>query len=232
MRILGIETSTRIGGVAVVDAGGVVCEYSFGAVRSHAERLMEECDWALRGAGLSPSDIEGIAVSVGPGSFTGVRIGVAAARGLAYVLHIPIVGVLSLEALAFAVYDGRRRVLPMMVARDSLVYCASYDKVISKPMVLPVEEFLEGLRGESGEFIFVGDGALRHEALIRDVLGDSRAYVAGVMHSYPRAGVVAYLGLKKLESGVSDDVFTLVPAYSQKSFAASRCEGKGDRASN
>ncbi|RKY01883.1 tRNA (adenosine(37)-N6)-threonylcarbamoyltransferase complex dimerization subunit type 1 TsaB, partial [Candidatus Poribacteria bacterium] len=126
MRVLGIDTSTTTGSIGLIDGDKVVAEHVLDVMETHSSRLMPAIDQMLKKAGLSIWDVDLIAVSKGPGSFTGLRVGVATAKGLAYALRKPIVGVPSLDVLAFGVkfFDGL--ICPLLDARRGEVYGAIY----------------------------------------------------------------------------------------------------------
>jgi tRNA threonylcarbamoyladenosine biosynthesis protein TsaB len=106
MRVLGLTTSTPRGGAAVSVDGAITGASAYVDLQGHAERIFEAIDQALAEARLARGDLDAIACDVGPGSFTGVRVGVASSKGIALALDVPIIGVGSLEAIAEAAFDG------------------------------------------------------------------------------------------------------------------------------
>ena len=126
MRVLAIETSTLAGGVALLDGDRVRAEYLLDVSATHSERLMPAIDRVLADAGWRAADLQGLAVAVGPGSFTGLRIGLSAAKGLAFALGIPIAAVPTLDAMAAALPFAALPVCPVLDARKGEVYCALY----------------------------------------------------------------------------------------------------------
>ncbi|KKL06136.1 hypothetical protein LCGC14_2599040 [marine sediment metagenome] len=142
MRILGIETSTMTGSVALMDEVRLIAEYTLNLPRrskerrvgvsaslrkeTHTSRLMSAIDKMLKDASLTIKDLNGIAVSLGPGSFTGLRIGIATAKGLAQGLNIPVVGIPTLDGLAFNLSCCQDLICPILDARKGEVYCALY----------------------------------------------------------------------------------------------------------
>lgn len=164
MRVLGLDTSTATGGVALLDGERLVGEYTLNVQRTtHAERLMPALERVMADAGWDPAArVDGIAVAVGPGSFTGLRIGVVTAKALSYAWRVPVVGVSTLEALAYqaggagGTHRGRRPqdaaepgagqagadvlICPMLDARHDHVYCAAYSPGADRPVLqLPPE---------------------------------------------------------------------------------------------
>src|SRR3989442_166155 len=126
MRLLAVETSTLAGGAAVLDGELVVGEYALDVSRPHSERLMGAIDRLLTDAGWTVRDLEGLAVSVGPGSFTGLRIGLSTVKGLALALSIPIVAVPTLDAMAALLPFAALPVCPVLDARKREVYASLY----------------------------------------------------------------------------------------------------------
>src|SRR5262245_4578017 len=126
MRVLAVETSTLAGGAALLDGGLVVGEYTLDVSLTHSERLMGAVDRLLSDAGWTVRDLEGLAVSVGPGSFTGLRIGLSTVKGLALALTIPIAAVPTLDALATLLPFAALPVCPVLDARKREVYASLY----------------------------------------------------------------------------------------------------------
>ncbi len=163
MRVLGIETSTRRGSAALVEDGRLIAHRSHEQPNAHAERLLPLVTELLRESGWSPATLDRLAVGVGPGSFTGVRVGMALAQGIALGLAVPVVGIPSLAAMAMAVpqqIPGRR--LACLDARRGAVFVAVYSpdaSATSEPLVMPRERFaplLADLLGE-GPLVIVGE---------------------------------------------------------------------------
>ena len=126
MRVLAVETSTLAGGAALLDGELVVGEYALDVSATHSERLMGAIDRLLTDAGWTVRDLEGLAVSVGPGSFTGLRIGLSTVKGLALALSIPIVAVPTLDAMAALLPFAALPVCPVLDARKREVYASLY----------------------------------------------------------------------------------------------------------
>jgi tRNA threonylcarbamoyladenosine biosynthesis protein TsaB len=126
MRVLAVETSTLAGGAALLDGGLVVGEYTLDVSLTHSERLMGAIDRLLSDAGWTVRDLEGLAVSVGPGSFTGLRIGLSTVKGLAVALAIPVAAVPTLDAMATLLPFAALPVCPVLDARKHEVYASLY----------------------------------------------------------------------------------------------------------
>lgn len=138
MRVIGLDTSTDTGGVALVEGGRLTGEYTLSLQRTtHSERLLPTVERVLSDAGIEPGDKpDGIAVALGPGSFTGVRIGVVTAKMFSFAWQVPVVGVLTLEALAYQMSGAAPFACPVMDARNGNVFTALYDVRGSFPIPL------------------------------------------------------------------------------------------------
>lgn len=169
MKMIGLDTSTETGGVALLEGTRVAAEYTLSLQRSfHSERLLPAVDLVLQEAGWSARrpPVEGIAVAVGPGSFTGLRIGVVTAKALAYVWDVPVVGVSTLEALAYQAAGGARIVCPLLDARNGNVYSAAFDlaghgpRAVLPPKLRAVSELLADLEAlfSAPPDVSTGDG--------------------------------------------------------------------------
>lgn len=225
--VLGIETAGDVGGVALYAEGEVPYEFRFPARRRHAERLAPAVEALLREANASPKGLDLVAVDVGPGSFTGVRIGMAFAKALAQAIGVPLVGVRQSEALGLPVaewWDGRVAVL--IHDRRDLVYLAiaSGDR-ISEDSSLPLSEALRKIPADGG-ICLVGSGTLRFRRELEEAF--PKGYILGEPWAYPSAGVVAKLGYRRFREEGPTDPKQLEPNYVQPPLAKEgRRHGKG-----
>jgi tRNA threonylcarbamoyladenosine biosynthesis protein TsaB len=144
MKLLGIKTSRKILSAAVCEYDEILSEITFTANRSHSVDLLPSIKSALDRAGLSLSDLDGIAVDVGPGSYTGIRIGIATAKGLAFPENIPVCGVSSLEAAAV----GVKNAVVLRHARGKLYYAAIFEngKYIMHDSIVDIDDFRETIK--------------------------------------------------------------------------------------
>ncbi|MEW5802965.1 MAG: tRNA (adenosine(37)-N6)-threonylcarbamoyltransferase complex dimerization subunit type 1 TsaB [bacterium] len=222
MIIVGIETSTRLGSAALVSENEIVAEYIINT-KSHSEQVLREIDQILLSAGKSLEECEAVAVSIGPGSFTGLRIGVSTAKALAFAMNRPILGISTLEALAWNLPFPCGLVCPMIDARKSEVYTALYQwskgklRVLIPEMAVSPETMIHRL-DRSCKTIFVGNGSHLYEEMIRAEFGE-KAEFSPWHHNFPRASVVAGLGLHRLALHQVDRIETLVPTYLRPSDA-------------
>ena len=221
MIVIGINTSTPEGGVALMGDEGLIAEYSLHSKATHSERLLPSIDRLLQDTELTFRDLSGIAVAVGPGSFTGLRIGLASAKGLALSSDLPLVGIPTLPALARNLPFCAYAICPMIIARKKEVYWALYRfkgghlMEMEEETVSPPEVVAKRI-GEPT--VFLGDGATEHSGQIREILGE-KAIFAPLAVGSVRASQVAEMGRERLIRGERDDLATLVPRYIRRSEA-------------
>ena len=126
MKILGVDTSTPIGSVGLIDGERFVAEHTLSIVKAHSSRLMPAIDQILKWADLTVQDLDACAVGIGPGSFTGIRIGVGTIKSLCYAVKKPIIGVSTLEAIAYNLRYTDKLICPILDARKDEVYGALF----------------------------------------------------------------------------------------------------------
>jgi tRNA threonylcarbamoyladenosine biosynthesis protein TsaB len=215
MYVLGIETSTKTGSVAIVSEQGVVAQYSLNIEVTHSERLMSTVDRVLKDTGLTVVQIDGFSVAIGPGSFTGLRIGLSTVKGLALVTGRPTAAVPTLLALAWNLPFAACPVCPMLDARKSEVYAAiySFDGAAYAQLMPETAISIRGLAEKiSGEILFTGEAAHIYRQEIVKQFGD-RARFAPLSAALPSAAIVAELGLDMLKHGKRTDADSLTPLY-------------------
>lgn len=221
MKILGIDTSTPIGSVALIDGENLVAEHTLNIVQAHSSRLMPAIDTVLKWGDITAAELDGCAVGTGPGSFTGIRIGIATIKSLCYALDKPIVGVSTLEAIAYNLRWNDGLICPILDARRNEVYGAIFRggdewHRISDDNCLSIETFLASIT-ESGRALplqctFVGDGLATYADAVRAALGEGTRF-ADAIFNVPRGATVAHLGAQRLQNRDSDNYWTLVPNY-------------------
>ncbi len=232
MLILAVETSTSAGSLALMDAplsckdsgaeGKCLAEHTLNLPGTHSERLMPAIDNLLRDASLPIRKIEGLALALGPGSFTALRIGVSTVKGLAYALRVPVAGVSTLDALAQNVRYARALVCPVLDARKQEVYAALYRgdgegrlEKISEDWVIAPEELCSRIKEQ---VIFLGNGLEVYGEIFREKLGP-RVFFAPPEISLPRALQVARLSLPPFREGRTLNLFSFAPVYLRRSEA-------------
>ena len=222
MKILAVETSTMLGGVAIMDdAGGLVAETRLNIRTTHSEELMTGIDFVLRHAGLKIGDIDVFGVATGPGSFTGLRIGLSTVKGFSYATGKPVVAIPTLEAFAWNFPCSAHPVCPMLDARKKEVYAAvflwrdeGFEKIMEESSIGP-GDLGTILRGP---VLLAGEGARIYRDVFRDALHE-HALFAPPQWSVPSPSNVAFLGLKRAMNGEFMDPISLVPLYIRKSEA-------------
>ena len=229
MLVLAIDTATKIGSVALYDDKiGVIGEINLYVKVNHSNVIMDAVDSLFKLSGLTIKDVDRIAVTIGPGSFTGIRIGTAIAKGLAYSLKKPIVGVNELDVLAHMGENREDIIVPLIDARKERVYFSKYRYIDN--ILLREEEYkdgelrdvLEDLKGK--KVTFIGDGATVNEKLINEIL-EKDYNIYSKANSIPRAGVAAQISLHLPE----DNLYTLEPLYVNKSQAEREKEEREKR---
>jgi len=220
MRVLAVESATLSGGVALLDDDHLLGEITLNIAITHSERLMSAVDRLMTDCGLAPADLDGLAVSVGPGSFTGLRVGLATVKALAMALDLPVAPVPTLDALASRLPFADAPVCPILDARKGEVYFSLYrwsgDGMAREWDYLALAPESAAARLEA-PVILLGDGIDACRPWL-DRLGDG-ARVAPAAQRLPSAAVVAELGLAALASGAGVGAEALAPFYLRPSEA-------------
>lgn len=229
MRILGIETATSVISVAVAEDNKVLGEFSLTAKQGHMKNLLPLIDQLLSGLEIGVGDLDGFAVSVGPGSFTSLRVGLATCKALAHTAKKPVVDVSTLDVLAWGLQGVSGLICPVLTARRDEVYTALYVsteqsiKRLSSYLALNTIDLAERLGSElSGKITFTGEGAEANWLSFQKCLGD-KASLAGPARRWPRASQTAVLGVKILseeggkEPGAVQALYVKPPAIRRQS---------------
>ncbi len=234
MNILGIDSSGLVATTALMMDGKLVSNYSINNKKTHSQTLLPMICDMLEMADVKKEDLDGIAVAKGPGSFTGLRIGAATAKGIAMALDIPIIEVSSLMGLAFNVKSFGGVVCPIMDARRKQVYYGIYNVANEVPEALTedgvddVTVLLDNLIPQicpEEKIMFLGDGVFVYRDVIEEHLGD-RAVFADSTRIYQDASSVAYIGEKKMTEGEVTVNKDFAPSYIRKSQAQRELENK------
>jgi tRNA threonylcarbamoyladenosine biosynthesis protein TsaB len=221
MKVLAVDTATKSCSVAIVDKDTLLAEVSIISEQTHSKHLMNMISRAMGMSGLNINDLDGFAVIRGPGSFTGLRIGISSVKGLAIASGKPVVGISSLDALAMQSNFSPYLIFPLLDARKGEVYFSRYrfkNFLLKKEMeeqVLPPDKAVCNIKEPC---IFIGNGAFLYREVILDRIGDFARFAFSFQNTI-RASTVAYLGMDRLKNNDTDDVFTLVPKYIRKSDA-------------
>lgn len=206
-----------IASCAVLDDNQVLGEYSLNQAESHSEKLVPMIKEVLDSLNLKINDIDLYAVAIGPGSFTGLRIGVATIKSFAHLFDKPVVGISTLEGLAFNL-PYNKILVPMIDARRNRVYTGIYTwdkdeiKTIKSPDVIDIDELLEEINSSYDEIVVNGEGSNVYQEKIKGRLGDKVSF-AGLGQNFCRATSIGELGLIKYNNGHQDNYYTIVPEY-------------------
>ena len=210
MLILGIDTSTKICTCSIFDSeNGVIAETSLSVKKNHSNIVMPIIDNLFKISDLTINDIDKIAVAIGPGSFTGVRIALGIAKGLAMALNKPLIAVNELDILEAIASGNENEIIPLIDARKERVYYKYQNTYVDDYLINLISSF-----DKNKKYIFVGDGATNYENILKDNLGDN-AIILPMYNAFPRASVLCELALNKEEA----NIYTLEPEYISKSRA-------------
>lgn len=229
MLVLGIETSTTVSSIALGARNGVRASQTIARGRGHVEFLIPAITSMCAQAGVDLGAITGVAVGLGPGLFTGMRVGITTAKTLAQMLHVPIVGVSSLDVLAYGVRHSPKRICACVDARRGEVYAATYrrqdggvrregDEGVWAP-----EALAAALAERDESVLFAGDGAVVYAEAFRDLAAE----VASPTARYPLASSLVELALPLLEREDLLPVEQIAPRYVRRSDAEIKWEERG-----
>ncbi len=235
MLVLGIETATMTGGVALVNDEQIISEYTLNVRTTHTARLMPALDQILRDSSVDKREIDGIAISLGPGSFTGLRIGMATAKGLALGLDIPLLGVPTLDALAGNIPFAAYQICAILDAKKKEIYYSLYrysGEQAGSPLqrqvpyqVVSPDKLVSQIDEKT---VFLGDAVGAYGDFISENLGELALFAPDAQR-FPRAATVAEMGLAKLKAGEHLDVAFVEPIYIRASDAEMSLAAKRKR---
>ena len=224
MYILAIETATRAASVAVIFDGKILAETLRESPQSFSETLMPQVEEVIKISGAFQK-IDAIAVSIGPGSFTGLRIGLATAKALSYAWNVKIIGVPTLQAMAYNFPAGK--ILTLIDAQKNRAYCQLFEKfsALSELEVKPIDEAITDLATLDGEIFLCGD--VLHKIKIPL---PPNVKLAPINLKMPRASSVALCGADLLAAGKFDNVMNLEPLYIRRAEAEELWEQRHGKA--
>ena len=218
MLILGIDTCSMSSSAAVLDEEKMLAQFSINHKKTHSERIMPQIENMLNAADIKIDDIDAFAVSVGPGSFTGVRIGVATAKGFAQSLNKPCIKVSALHGLCENVSFFSGLICPILDARRNQVYNAIFEskngqiKRLCADRALSVSALMAELKESNKDIMFVGDGVpVFRETLTKEL--EEKAFFAPLPLMFNQAASVAAVGIDEYKNGNFTDYSELVPEY-------------------
>ncbi|GAB4331872.1 MAG: tRNA (adenosine(37)-N6)-threonylcarbamoyltransferase complex dimerization subunit type 1 TsaB [Candidatus Abyssubacteria bacterium] len=224
MKLLALETSTLVGSVAAVDGERLLCEVTLQVSETHSSQIMPVIEYVLKTVRLEVGQLDALGVALGPGSFTGLRIGMATIKGLAVTASKPVVGVSTLEAMAWEFPYCPYLICPLIDARMKEVYGAFFRSIDgelirqSQDTVGPVTELVRDVREPA---LFFGSGAMNYRGKIEELMGPLARF-AGPDLEGARASLVGFLAHRRLVRGDVDDLDTLEPLYIRESLALAK----------
>lgn len=218
MRILALDSSGLVASVAIASEDDMLAEYTVNYKKTHSQTLLPMLDEIVRMVNLDLSEVDAIAVTSGPGSFTGLRIGSATAKGLGFALNKPIISVPTVDGLAYNLHGTDRVVCPIMDARRDQVYTGLYefeeDKLVvtSSQKAVAIDEIIDEINVMGRDVIFLGDGVPIHRNRIIERINVGFTF-APLHKNRQRAGAIAALGLEYYKENRVESAEDHQPVY-------------------
>ena len=218
MKILGIDSSSLVASVAIVEDDIMIAEYTTNFKKTHSQTLLPMIDEITKMTGISLDEIDYIAVAGGPGSFTGLRIGSATAKGLGLALKKDLVHIPTLEALAYTQFGTDNLVCPIMDARRNQVYTGLYRfqnhtlQVVKDQLPIAVDELIDTLNLLGEEVVFLGDGVPVYESVIKERIKVPYSFAPAHVNKQ-RASAIAVRAMEYYKSGVYENGDDFAPEY-------------------
>lgn len=224
MRILGIESASLTASVAIVTDDQLTAEYTINYKKTHSQTLLPMIQEIMSMTETDLKTIDAIAVSAGPGSFTGLRIGSATAKGLALALNLPIVSVPTVDAMAYQCWRADCLICPIMDARRNQVYTGIYEfcqgtfHICMEQTAIEIDYLMSRLNGMGRAVLFLGDGVPVYRERIGQMASVEVEFAPSFL-SRQRAGAVAALGMEYFKKGICEDAAIHTPIYLRPSSA-------------
>ena len=236
MKILGIDTSSNASSVAVIEDNKLICEYTVNTKTTHSQKLMPMIENMLSMSEVNIKDIDAIAICIGPGSFTGLRIGMATAKAIAHVNNLPIIGVNSLEILASNMNLCDKKICSILDAQRNQVYTGKYkfenDRVVEiQPIdVIEIEKLLEEILNDNEDWIMVGEAVYKYEEKIKEI---KNIKIPAPSNNVTKASSLCSVAIRKYNENVDvHNCYNINPMYIRKSRAEVQYEEKMKRLQN
>ncbi|WP_408955567.1 tRNA (adenosine(37)-N6)-threonylcarbamoyltransferase complex dimerization subunit type 1 TsaB [Natroniella sp. ANB-PHB2] len=223
MLVLAVDSSTKAGSVSLVSTEKLIAESLLNLDHTHSQRLMPQLIDLVDRADCSLQNLDGIAVALGPGSFTGTRIGVVTAKTLAQSLDLPIVGISTLKAMAYSLNYTSGYICPVIDARRNRVftglYCTTKGKLktVAEETLLNIDDLITELSSVEEEIYFIGEIIQEYRAQISEQI--EGAHFITNKFSLPQAGSIGELAIERLAAGDEEQLFELTPNYLKRSQA-------------
>jgi len=222
MIVLGIDTSSYINAVGLADGGRVLTDRTFPAKTDSLEQIVDNIDSTLKSAGMGLKDVQGIGVGLGPGSWTGIRVGVTVGKMLAFSTGTPLAGIPTLEALAYSARNESRLICAIISAGIKDAIYAAFYRVKSSVIIRDGDYYAGNVTGLTGMLrepvVLVGSGVEQYRQIIIKEAGSLATRVKAV-EALPGGAAVACLAAQRFERGEHDDALSLTPLYLKESTA-------------
>lgn len=234
MKILGIDTSSEVATIAIMNENKLIGEYTINHKKTHSKKLMPMIDEICKACEITANDIDLIGVAIGPGSFTGLRIGVATAKAIAHVRNIPIASINTLESLAFNMNLSKGIICPILDAQRNQVYTCKFTwenntlMAVEDIDVKDIDNLLEEVSERYEEVLFLGEAVDLYKERIEKI---KNIYIAPNSHRLSRAASICEIALQKYKKGEINNCYDVSPFYIRKSQAEVQYEEKLKRMS-
>jgi tRNA threonylcarbamoyladenosine biosynthesis protein TsaB len=231
MRVLAVETSAKVASVAIWEETGLLCEFTTNHKLTHSQQLLPMIDSALKSVSMKLDDIDIFAVAEGPGSFTGLRIGITTVKAFSYTLEKPVITVNTLDALAYNISPDLNNVCSMLDARNNQVFSGIYRPVkgeytlIEDYLAIEIYDLIRKIKELNIITAFVGDAVVMHQKTLAKELGNL-CFFPPLCNTYQRGSIIGFLALKKYREGKVSDCISALPFYLRKSQAEQLLERK------
>ena len=236
MKVLGIDTSSMATSICVIEDDKLICEYTVNSKKTHSQKLMPMIENMLNISDININEIDLIAICEGPGSFTGLRIGMSTAKAIAHIKNLPIIGVNSLEILAGNMNLCDKKICSILDAQRTQVYYGKYkfenNEIVELQNidVIEIDELLQELSNSNDEWILVGEAVYKYEEKIKEINNIS---VAASSHNVSKASSLCSIAMNKYNKNIDVyDCYSINPKYIRKSQAEVEYEEKMKRLNN
>ena len=233
MKILGIDTSTMAANVAVLEDDKLICEYTINTKKTHSQKLMPMIENMLKLSDIEIKEIDAIGICVGPGSFTGLRIGMATAKAMAHVNNIHLIGVNSLEILGANMDRCDKKICSILDAQRNQVYTCKYIfeenkiKKLEEIKIMPIDDLLEELSATNEEWIILGEAVYKYKEKIESI---SNINIPSPANNITKASSLCVVAKDKYEQNIDvHNCYDINPMYIRKSQAEEQYEEKQKR---
>lgn len=233
MKILGIDTSTMAANIAVLEDDKLICEYTINTTKTHSQKLMPMIENMLKLSDIEIKEIDAIGICVGPGSFTGLRIGMATAKAMAHVNNIPLIGVNSLEILGANMDRCDKKICSILDAQRNQVYTCKYIfeenkiKKLEEIKIMPIDDLLEELSATNEEWIILGEAVYKYKEKIESI---SNINIPSPANNITKASSLCVVAKDKYEQNIDvHNCYDINPMYIRKSQAEEQYEEKQKR---